>query len=64
MLGQIATLMDNLHLSYDDVVYKIPYRNLLVMQKDKLRVAYGDVMEEMNEEDFFKMVDKKQQKNL
>lgn len=64
MLGQIATLMDNLHLSYDDVVYKIPYRNLLLMQKDKLRVAYGDVMEEMNEEDFFKMVDKKQQKKL
>lgn len=64
MLGQIATLMDNLHLSYDDVVYKIPYRNLLLMQKDKLRVAYGDVMEEMNEEDFFKMVEKKTTKKV
>lgn len=41
MLGQIATFMDNLHLSYDEVVYKIPYRNLVIMQKDKLHVCYG-----------------------
>lgn len=33
--------MDALNLSYDEVVYKIPYRNLLIMQKDKLRVCYG-----------------------
>ena len=41
MLGQIATLMDNLHLTYDEVVRKIPYRNLLIMQKDKLHIVYG-----------------------
>lgn len=40
-LGQIATFMENLHLSYDEVVYKIPYRNLVIMQKDKLHVVYG-----------------------
>lgn len=33
MLGQIASFMDSLHLSYDEVVCKIPYRNLIVMQK-------------------------------
>ena len=37
--------MENLHLSYDDVVYRIPYRNLLIMQKDKLHVVYGDKIE-------------------
>lgn len=58
MFGQIATLMENLHLSYEEVVYRIPYRNLLLMQRDKLRVATGDVMEEMDEKEFFKMVDK------
>ena len=41
LLGQIATLMENLHLSYDEVVYKIPYRTLLVMQKDKLHPCIG-----------------------
>ena len=27
MLGQVATFMESLGLSYEDVVYKIPYRN-------------------------------------
>lgn len=44
----------DLHLSYDEVVYKIPYRNLLIMQKDKLHVCYGEVMQEVTEEEFFK----------
>ncbi|MCE8612749.1 hypothetical protein J8L08_14570 [Bacteroides fragilis] len=47
--------MENLHLSYDEVVYKIPYRNLVIMQKDKLHTVYGDVMEEISEEEYFKM---------
>lgn len=51
--------MEGLHLSYDEVVNKIPYRNMLLMQKDKLRVAMGDVMEEVDEEEFFSIVDKK-----
>ena len=45
--------MENLHLSYDEVVYKIPYRNMVVMQKDKLHTVYGEVMEEVSEEEFF-----------
>ena len=51
MLGQIATFMDSLHLSYDEVLHRIPYRNLLIMQKDKLRIASGDVMQEVSEEE-------------
>jgi len=54
LLGQIASFMENLHLSYDEVVNQIPYRNLVIMQKDKLHTAYGEVMEEMSEEEFFK----------
>lgn len=44
--------MDSLHLSYQEVVKEIPYRNLLLMAKDKQRVAYGDVMYEVTEEEF------------
>jgi hypothetical protein len=40
-------------LSYDEVVYKIPYRNLVMMQKDKLRVVYGDVKKEATPEEMF-----------
>lgn len=46
--------MESLHLSYDEVVYKIPYRNMVIMQKDKLHTVYGGVMEEVSEEEFFK----------
>lgn len=42
MLGQIASFMDSLHLSYEDVVYKIPYRNLIIMQKDKQHECFGE----------------------
>lgn len=55
LLGQIATFMEFLHLSYDEVVFKIPYRNLIIMQKDKLHTVYGEVMEEVSEEEYFKM---------
>ena len=44
MMGQIATFMEALKLSYDDVVYKIPYRNLLLMQKDILHQVTGDLL--------------------
>lgn len=43
--------MDSLHLSYQEVLYEIPYRNLLLMAKDKQRVAYGGVMHEVTEEE-------------
>lgn len=44
MLGQIATFVDELHLSYHEVVYEIPYRNILLMQKDKLHEVNGDII--------------------
>lgn len=53
-MGQVASFMDNLHLSYREVTQEIPYRVLVIMQKDKLRVAYGDVMREVGDEEFFK----------
>ena len=41
--------------SYHEVVHEIPYRNLLVMNKDKQHPVYdGEVMEEVTEEEFFK----------
>lgn len=55
MLGQIATFMENLHLSYDDVVYRIPYRNLQIMMKDKLHTATGEVFREVTEEEYFRI---------
>ena len=39
--GQIAYLIDTLHLSYTEVFEIIPYRNLLMMQRDKLHAVYG-----------------------
>lgn len=44
LLGLIATFMDTLHLTYDEVVNKIPYRNMIIMQRDKQHEAlYGKV---------------------
>ena len=54
LLGQIATFIDNLHLSYHEVVEVIPYRNLLLMAKDKQHIASGEVMEEVDEAEFFR----------
>ena len=53
-MGQIASFMENLHLTYKDVLEEIPYRNLVIMQKDKQRMASGDVMQEVSDEEFFK----------
>lgn len=50
--------MENLHLSYDEVLYRIPYRNLVIMQKDKLHTCYGDVMQEVSFEEYFKVKNK------
>lgn len=46
--------MENLHLTYKEVLEEIPYRNLVIMQKDKLRMASGDVMQEVSDAEFFK----------
>lgn len=46
MMGQVATFMDTLKLTYNEVVYRIPYRNLLLMQKDILHQVTGDLIVE------------------
>lgn len=46
--------MENLHLSYTEVVEQIPYRNLVIMQKDKLHTISGTIRKEVTEEEYFK----------
>lgn len=46
MLGQIASLMDTLKMSYHEVVFEIPYRNLLIMQKDKIHIVTGTLIQQ------------------
>lgn len=41
MLGQIASFMESLGMTYDEVVYRFPYRTLLLMQKDKMHICTG-----------------------
>ena len=51
MIGQIATFMESLHLTYNEVLDGIPYRTLLIMSRDKMRIATGEVMHEMTAEE-------------
>lgn len=51
MLGQVATFMDNLHLTYSEVLDGIPYRNLLLMQRDKAHVVYGTLVRRVSARD-------------
>lgn len=47
--------MESLHLTYNEVLHEIPYRNLVLMSKDKQRVVYdSEVMQEVTEEEFFR----------
>lgn len=52
MMGQIATIMENLHLSYKEVVDEIPYRTLMMMQADKVRILTGTIVKKMSGKDF------------
>lgn len=55
MYGQIASFLDTLHLSYDEIVNKIPYSVLIVMQRDKLEtVEKGEVKEEISGSEMMK----------
>lgn len=38
--------MESLGLNYAEVVEQIPYRTLLMMQKDKLHLATGSIVRE------------------
>lgn len=55
MLGQIASFMESLKLSYERVVYEIPYRNLIMMQKDILHAVTGDLIIERSGRDLLRM---------
>lgn len=46
--------MENLHLTYREVTEIIPYRNLVIMQKDKLHTISGDVLKEVSDSEMFK----------
>lgn len=54
LLGSISSFMENLHLSYNEVVNEVPYENLLLMSADKLRVASGEVVKEVTGEEMLK----------
>lgn len=45
--------MENLHLSYKEVFEIIPYRNLIMMQNDKLREATNGVIRNTNSGELF-----------
>lgn len=48
--------MESLNLSYHETVAVIPYRNLLLMQRDKLHAVYGEKIQECSGRD---MLDRK-----
>lgn len=50
-MGQVATFMENLHLTYPEVMDIVPYRNLLLMQRDKAHVVYGTLIKRMTGKD-------------
>lgn len=51
-MGQIASFMESLHLSYYEVTENIPYRNLIMMQRDKQHEVFGDVVKKVSGKDF------------
>lgn len=53
MHGQIATFMENLHLSYKEAFEVIPYRNLNLMQQNKLHEALGGVIRQKSSDELF-----------
>ena len=51
--------MESLHLSYQEVLDGIPYRTLMIMSRDKLRIATGKVYREMTEDEELEFIKKK-----
>lgn len=43
--------MDSLHLTYAEALDAIPYRNLLLMQRDKAHVVYGTLVRRVSARD-------------
>lgn len=48
MLGQVATFMENLHLTYPEVLDVVPYRDLLIMSRDKTHVVFGTLVKKVS----------------
>jgi hypothetical protein len=46
--------MDSLHLTYREAVDVLPYRNMVLMQRDKVHAIYGEKMVEVSDEAYFK----------
>lgn len=46
LAGQIASFIEGLHLTYREVFEDIPYRNLIMMQKDKIHIVTGSLVTE------------------
>lgn len=57
MFGKIASFME-MGFSYEEVL-ELPLRNLVMMQSDKVRVAYGKVVREMSREEEEAYISKK-----
>lgn len=57
MFGKIASFME-LGFTYNEVL-DMPLRNLVMLQSDKIRVAYGKVVRELSEEEERAFVAKK-----
>lgn len=56
MMGQVASFIENLHLSYNEVLNEIPYPVLLMMSSDKLRTLSPDekIIRRMSGQEFMK----------
>lgn len=54
--------MESLHLSYPEVMDVIPYRNLLLMQKDKVHIVYGTIVKHVSAKERLAAMKAKQQK--
>lgn len=60
IIGQISSFMDALHLTKEEVM-STPYSVLLMMQKDKLHEASGDIVKEVSGKEMLKK--RNEQKN-
>ena len=57
MFGKIASFME-MGFTYNEVL-DMPLRNLVMLQSDKIRVAYGKVVRELSEEEEKSFVERK-----
>ena len=58
-MGQVASFMDGLHLTYPELMDEVPYRNLLLMQRDKAHVVYGTLVKHVSAKERLAQMKKK-----